>query len=139
MVQKNASDLHLKSGRPPLLRIRGELTTIGDTPLEPSVIRNMIAEIISDTDKQKFDRELELDCAYSLAGVGRFRINVFLQRQQIGVVIRLIPLEIKSLDQLGFSQILKDMALKQKGLILVTGPTGSGKSTTLAAIVNHIN
>ncbi len=139
MVQKNASDLHLKSGRPPLLRIRGELTGIGDTPLSTSVIRDMIAEITSDADKQRFDKELELDCAYSLADVGRFRINVFLQRQQIGAVIRLIPLEIKSLDQLGFPQILKDIALKQKGLVLVTGPTGSGKSTTLAAIVNHIN
>jgi twitching motility protein PilT len=140
MVERGASDLHLKSRSSPVLRIHGDLTPFLEyPPLSEDEIRGMLSEITTDEEKEHFEKDRELDFAYSLDGVGRFRINVYLQRGRIGAAIRAIPFEVPSLDKLGFPQIFKELSLKQNGLILVTGPTGCGKSTTLAAMINHIN
>ncbi len=139
MVEKSSSDLHLKAGCAPMIRVDGELVPITYELLSGEVVRRMIESILTDEQKSKFVIEKELDLAYSVPGLSRFRINVFLQRGSWATAIRVVPSRPFSIDELKLPHLLKELAMKPRGLVLVTGPTGSGKSTTLAAMVNHIN
>jgi twitching motility protein PilT len=138
--QKNkASDLHLSTGNPPILRIQGDMTPYKGSPMTASELKEMLYSIMSEQQRAEFERELELDFAISIGENYRFRVNCFNTLNGPAAVMRTIPTEIISLEQLGAPEIFKKLAHLHKGLLLVTGPTGSGKSTTLAAIVNHIN
>lgn len=140
MIEQEASDLHIKVGSPPGLRIDGELLPMEDIPpLTPDDTERMITSIMEDNHRKIFAENKELDFAHTFSDLHRFRVNVFMQRQSMAAVLRVIPTNIESIDELGLPSILKDLALKPRGFILVTGPTGSGKSTTLAAMVDHIN
>lgn len=139
MVEKGASDLHLKAGSPPMIRIDGDLVPAGYEMLSAYTLRQMISGVLSDQQKAEFVADKELDLAYSVPGLSRFRINIYLQRGTWGAAIRVIPARPFAIDELKLPAIVKDLSMKPRGLILVTGPTGSGKSTTLAAMVDHIN
>jgi twitching motility protein PilT len=140
MMEKNASDLHLIAGIPPSFRIDGDLTFLDKTPLSNNNLSNFLEEIVEDDTKRKrFVENRELDLAYEIKGKARFRVNAYWQKGSVSFAIRLIPVEIPKLENLGLPDILKDLARKPNGLVLVTGPTGSGKSTTLAAIIDLIN
>ena len=139
MVQQNASDLHIASGAPPYLRIHGEMVRLEHAPLNSKAVQSLIFEILSEKQKKDFIEAWELDCSYSLEGLGRFRCNVFMQRKGLGAVFRVIPTELKTIQELGMPRNLIDLVNVPRGLILVTGPTGSGKSTTLAALLHTIN
>ncbi len=139
LVLREASDLHLRVGEPPIYRIGGRLVRSEFPVLKEDDTVSLMHSILSETQRQRLERERELDLAFGLPGVARFRINVFHQRGYMGAVMRVIPLKIKSIDEWGLPPILKDLSLLPRGLILITGPTGSGKSTTLAAMVHHIN
>jgi twitching motility protein PilT len=139
-VEAGASDLHLKVGSYPMMRVRGDLVPASEEARmthEDTV--GMAAAVMSTQQRQKFKDSLEIDLAYSVPGLGRFRCNVFQQRGTIGLVLRVIPIGIKSIDDLGLPNVLKTIAAEERGLVLVTGTTGSGKSTTLAAMVDHVN
>ncbi|MFC2068408.1 type IV pilus twitching motility protein PilT [Chloroflexota bacterium] len=139
-VDKEASDLHLRVPSPPVLRIDGTLTPQGDLPsLTVEDIEKIFREITTEEQRGIFLRDLELDFAYSVPGLARFRVNVLRQRGTLSIAFRLVPLEVFSIDELGLPLILKQLVLKPRGLILVTGPTGSGKSTTMAAMINYMN
>ncbi|MEW5945723.1 MAG: type IV pilus twitching motility protein PilT [bacterium] len=139
MVEKDASDMHLKAGHPVYLRINGRLAPTDGRPSDPEFIRRMVYSIMNETQRDEFERTNECDMSYGLPGVSRFRVNVFRQRGLVGAVFRTIPLKVQTLKELGLPQILEKLANRPKGLVLVTGPTGSGKSTTLAAIIDYIN
>lgn len=139
MISKGASDLHLVSGAPPILRLHGEMERLEFKELTNEECQGLIFEILTEKQKRQFVENWELDCAYFVEGLGRFRCNVFMQRKGIGSVFRVIPTKIKTVEELGLPKELLDMINVHKGLICVTGPTGSGKSTTLAALINHIN
>ena len=139
MVAEGASDLHLRAGSPPNLRISGDMVPLNYRSLNHQECQSLIYEILTPAQAQQFENDWELDCAYSFDGLGRFRVNVFKQRLGIGAVFRLIPENIKSLDEMGLPLQIKHLINVNKGLILVTGPTGSGKSTTLASMIHHIN
>lgn len=139
MTEQGASDLHLASGAPPYLRIHGSMVPLNYRELSSQDVQGLIFEILSEKQKRSFVEKWELDCAYTLQGVGRFRCNVFMQRKGLGAVFRVIPEKILSAQELGLPPGVMDMIDCDKGLILVTGPTGSGKSTTLAALIHHIN
>ncbi|MCX6348233.1 MAG: type IV pilus twitching motility protein PilT [Candidatus Aureabacteria bacterium] len=140
MVIKKASDLHLQAGRPPIFRIHGDLTTTDLAPLSSEEIEErFVNSIMDDAQKERFRKECHLDLAYSVPGIARFRVNVFRQRGCVGAVMRVIPHVIPTFEELGLPKVINDFAAKPHGLILVTGPTGSGKSTTLAAIIDRIN
>jgi twitching motility protein PilT len=140
MVDKGASDLHLRVMRPPILRIDGVLKVMEDMPhITPSDLKEAFEHVTNEHQKQSFRNELELDLAYSIRGVARFRINTFMQRDTISLAIRRVPFVVPSIDELGLPAICKSLALKPRGLVLVTGRTGTGKSTTLAAMIDHIN
>jgi twitching motility protein PilT len=139
MKAQGASDLHLSSGSSPYIRLHGNMVPMNYRALTAEECQALIFEILSEKQKQSFVNNLELDLAYTLEGTGRFRCNIFLQRKGMGAVFRIIPQEIKSLDQLHMPPVLKDLCKEHKGLIVVTGPTGSGKSTTLAAMIEYIN
>jgi twitching motility protein PilT len=139
MKQQNASDLHLSTGSPPFLRLHGEMVKLNYHNLSAEECQGLIFEILNDKQKKLFVEDWELDCSYALAGVGRFRVNVFMQRHGIGGVFRIIPEVIKTVTELGLPESLLDLVNVHKGLVLVTGPTGSGKSTTLASLIHHIN
>jgi twitching motility protein PilT len=139
-VDSGASDLHLKVGSYPMMRVRGALVPASDAKrLEHDDLLAMSAAIMSTGLRQKFKDAQEVDLAYSVAGLGRFRCNVFQQRGTIGLVLRVIPMQIMTIDELGLPTVLKTIASEERGLVLVTGTTGSGKSTTLAALIDHIN
>ncbi len=139
MLQIDASDMHIKVGCPPMFRVHGHLSPGPDmAPLGPEDTRALALSMIDQEQRDQFNKERELDCSYS-TDKARFRVNVLLQRGNVGMVIRVIPIRVKSLAELGLPQICADLADKPRGMVLVTGPTGSGKSTTLAAMVNHIN
>jgi twitching motility protein PilT len=139
-LRGGASDIHLKAGLPPMFRVDGSLVPLKDARrLPPEEISRMALGIMNDYQKEKFKAQNELDLAYGVPGLGRFRVNVFQQRGTIGVVLRVIPFKISTIEQLLLPKVLEKIAAEQRGLILVTGTTGSGKSTTLAAMVDHIN
>jgi len=139
MVERGASDLHLKAGTPPMLRVDGELVPALKEVLSADALKQMLSGILTDQQKAEFVADKELDMAYSLPGLSRFRVNIYLQRGTWGAAFRVIPARPFSIDELKLPLILKDFGMKPRGLILVTGPTGSGKSTTLAAMIDHIN
>lgn len=139
MVELGASDLHLTTGAKPLVRLHGGMTPLTDHILTAQEVQALIFEILTEKQKKNFVQDWELDCAYSLPGVGRFRVNVFMQRKGLGSVFRVIPEKIMTAEQLGLPPQILDLTKEHKGLIVVTGPTGSGKSTTLAAMIDHIN
>src|SRR3954452_6761126 len=139
-LRGGASDIHLKAGLPPMFRVDGSLVPLKDARrLPPEEISRMAFGIMNDYQKEKFKAQNELDLAYGVPGLGRFRVNVFQQRGTLGVVLRVIPFKIMSIDQLLLPKVLEKIAGEQRGLVLVTGTTGSGKSTPLAAMVDHIN
>jgi twitching motility protein PilT len=139
-VELGASDLHLKVGSYPMARVHGHLKPVTEElRLDHELLVEMAASIMSTAQRQKFKDSQEVDLAYSIPGLGRFRCNVFQQRGTIGVVLRVIPVIVKPVDQLNLPPILKKIAEEERGLVLVTGTTGSGKSTTLAAMIDHIN
>lgn len=139
MVENGASDLHLKVGRPPVLRILGKLKPTDLDRVRASDIDDYLFEVLSDTDQERLRKQFGIDVAYSLPGISRFRVNVFFQRGTLAMVIRTIPFKIKSLSDLMMPKKVFEMAELHSGLLLLTGPAGSGKSTTLAAIIEHIN
>ena len=140
MVEREASDLHLRVPSPPVLRIDGDLRPLEDMPgVTPQHAKEALEHITNETQREKFYSELELDLAYSIAGLARFRVSAFFQRGTISIAVRQVSLKLPSIEALGLPSVCKDLALMTKGLVLVTGPTGSGKSTTLAAMINHLN
>lgn len=140
MVECGASDLHIKAGRPPGLRLHGLLLPLEDTPpLTPEDTERFVDEITTDEQKAVFGAENELDFAYSVPGLSRFRVNVFRRQGLLGSVLRAIPIKIKTIKELNLPPIVAELAMKPRGLVLVVGATGSGKSTTLAAMIDHIN
>ena len=139
-MERKASDLHLKVGNFPHVRVDGELVPLSDQPrISAEDMLNMAFSMMSNRQKQKFKENAELDMAYGVAGLGRFRVNVFQQRGNVGLVLRVIPTKIKPLDELFLPKIIDQICEEQRGLVLVTGVTGSGKSTTLAAMIDKIN
>ena len=139
MVQIKASDLHLGVASPPTFRINGTLTSMKTPPLNPEIVKQMLYAVLSPEQKEQFENERELDFSYSLPGISRFRGNALLQRGAVGAVFRAVPARPLTLDELGLPVLLKKLCNKPRGLVLVTGPTGSGKSTTLAAMIDYIN
>ncbi|MGH7322616.1 MAG: type IV pilus twitching motility protein PilT [Candidatus Rokuibacteriota bacterium] len=137
--EKNASDLHLSAGSPPMMRLHGDLTPIESQVLSKDTVHKMIYEILNDDQRRLFEENRDLDFAIELGDVARFRVNVFNQRNGEGAVFRVIPTQIRSFQDLGLPEVVQTLALRENGLVLVTGPTGSGKSTTLAAMVDLIN
>ena len=139
LVQVGGSDLHLKVGLPLMIRRHGELLPADMPPLNQSKVKEMLLSVISGRQEEKLARERELDFSYNIEDVARFRGNIFYQKGMMGGVFRVIPAEVPSLDSLGMPSVLKELTEKEQGLILVTGPTGSGKSTTIAAMLDEIN
>ncbi|HKP38286.1 MAG TPA: type IV pilus twitching motility protein PilT [Pyrinomonadaceae bacterium] len=140
LIELNGSDLHLTTGTPPQVRIDGELRPLdGYPPLGRDDTQRLVYSVLSDAQKQKFQDDLELDLSFGIVNVSRFRLNVFDGRGGIGAVFRAIPFEVKSFDELGLPPVVEKLCRKPRGLVLVTGPTGSGKSTTLAAMIDKIN
>src|SRR5918993_4114209 len=139
-VSSGASDLHIKVGSYPMMRVNGTLTVASEEKrLDRADTEAMAAVLFSPDHVEKFRKSQEVDLAYSVAGLGRFRCNVFQQRGTVGLVLRVIPTRIKTVDELGLPPVLKQIAAEERGLVLVTGTTGSGKSTTLAAMIDYIN
>jgi twitching motility protein PilT len=139
MVQRNGSDLLLKVGRPPTVRVNGELTALPMQPVRPEDLKQLAEQIMTPRQVKEFAERKEADFAIGVPGVGRFRTNIYQQRGTLAFAFRAIPYEVKSVRELHLPEVLETIALKPRGLVLVTGITGSGKSTALAAMVNHIN
>ncbi len=140
MIQKNASDLILTEGQPPILRLVGDLRPMEDRPrLTSEAVWGLACEMLSEEQRKSFATHPELDVSFGLEGRARFRVNVFRQRGAVGVVVRMLPHEIPTLESLGVPEIIKKWLMIPHGLIIVTGPTGSGKSTSLAAMIGHLN
>ncbi|MCI5123787.1 MAG: type IV pilus twitching motility protein PilT [Candidatus Electrothrix sp. AR5] len=139
MRERGASDLHMVIGFPPMLRLRGELVPLDEPVLTPDSNRKILFEILDEDQQAAIDKNRDFDKAYALEGVGRFRCNLFYQQRGIGAVFRIIPAKILSVDQLGLPDVVRNFADYVRGMVLVTGPTGSGKSTTMAAIIDLIN
>jgi twitching motility protein PilT len=140
LVELGGSDLHLTAGVPPMMRVHGELAPMAGQPiLTPSELQKTIYGILTQRQREQFENELELDLSHSIAGLARFRVNVFRQRDAIGAVVRVIPFGVKAFDELGLPSQVANFAYLPRGFVLVTGPTGSGKSTTLASLIDIIN
>ena len=140
VVERRASDLHLTAGAPPMVRVRGRLTPMEGYPvLTPTDTREIVYSILSNAQRQKLENNWQLDFAYQIPGAARFRVNAYFQRSALGAAFRLIPFEIAPLETLGLPPVVAELAKKPRGLVLVTGPTGSGKSTTLASLIDVIN
>src|SRR5918998_3953503 len=139
MKQHNASDLHLSSGSAHYLRVHGEMVKLNYREVANEVCQSLIFQILTDKQKELFEESLELDFSYPLPEVGRFRVNVFMQRKGIAAVFRLIPEKAQTIEELGLPEQLHDLIDVSEGLVVVTGPTGSGKSTTLASLIHAIN
>lgn len=138
-AKQNASDLHLSAGLPPMIRVDGDVRRINLPPMEHKEVHSLIYEIMNDKQRKDFEEFLETDFSFEVPGVARFRVNAFNQNRGSGAVFRTIPSKVLTMEDLGMGQVFRDIAMKPRGLILVTGPTGSGKSTTLAAMVDYIN
>lgn len=139
-VQYKASDIYITTGSKPVLRINGDLVSIEEHPvLSKKMAEDYLAEILTPPQREEFSRRLDLDFSYESPGLSRFRVNMFVQRKGIGACFRVIPTNVHTLAELGLPDKLKEISLSENGLVLVTGPTGSGKSTTLAAMVNEVN
>ena len=138
-VQNNASDLHLSAGMPPLIRVDGEIRRINLPALDHKAVQSLIYDIMNDKQRKEYEEYLENDFSFEVPGLARFRVNAFNQNRGSGAVFRTIPSKVFSLSELGLPPVFQDISDKPRGLVLVTGPTGSGKSTTLAAMLNYIN
>ncbi len=139
MLEKGASDLHITTGSPPQMRLHGHLAPMNYPSLGPAETKQLIYSVLTDAQKHRFEEENELDLSFGLKGLSRFRANVFLQRGAVGAAIRVIPIQTRTVEELGLPAVVSELIKRPRGLILVTGPTGSGKSTTLAAMVDKIN
>ncbi len=139
MIEKGASDLHITTGTPPQLRIDGELVPLRVPPLSPVDTKQLCYSILTDAQKHKFEEENELDLSFGVKSLARFRANLFMQRGAVAAAFRTIPFKILSFQELGLPPIINEIANRPRGLVLVTGPTGSGKSTTLASIIDKVN
>jgi twitching motility protein PilT len=140
VVVRGASDLHVTVGSEPVVRVNGHLERLDEfARLTPEDTQRMLYRILSTEQQKHFEVKRQIDISYSIPGLARFRVNVYVQRQSLGAAFRLIPAELKTLEQLGLPPVLKEFTQKPRGLVLVTGPTGSGKSTTLAAVIDEIN
>ncbi|NCO83136.1 MAG: type IV pili twitching motility protein PilT [Nitrospirae bacterium CG_4_10_14_3_um_filter_44_29] len=139
MIEKGASDLHITTGSPPRIRIDGRLIPLDHPSLAPAETKALCYSVLTDAQKHKFEENNELDLSFGVKGLSRFRGNVFMQRGAVAAAFRTIPFQIKTFQELGLPEIVNDMVKKPRGLILVTGPTGSGKSTTLATMIDRIN
>jgi twitching motility protein PilT len=139
MISRKASDLHLTAGVPPMFRVDGQLVAGTYSMLKPENTEKLAYSVLSEPQRKKFEMNRELDVSFGITGLSRFRANVFMQRGVVSMAIRAIPYEVVTADQLGLNQTMVGLARRPKGLVLVTGPTGSGKSTTLAALINLIN
>jgi twitching motility protein PilT len=139
MIEKNASDLHITTASPPRLRIDGKLVPLDHPQLSPVETKALCYSILTDAQKQKFEEHNELDLSFGVKGLSRFRGNIFMQRGAVAAAFRTIPFEIKTFRDLGLPEVVNELVKKPRGLILCTGPTGSGKSTTLAAMIDRIN
>lgn len=139
MTERMASDLHITAGTPPQIRIDGQLHPLDQPPLSPSDSKQLIYSVLTDAQKHRFEEESDLDFSFGIKGLSRFRGNVFIQKGSVAAAIRTVPFEIKGFDELGLPGVVNDLIKKQIGLVLVTGPTGSGKSTSLAAMIDKIN
>ena len=137
--KQNASDLHLSSGLPPLIRVDGDVKRINVDPLDDRIVHNMIYDIMTDKQQKDFEEFLECDFSFDLPNIARFRVNAFNQLRGPSAVFRTIPSKVLTLEQLNAPEIFKKISNQPRGIVLVTGPTGSGKSTTLAGMINHIN
>jgi twitching motility protein PilT len=138
-VKNKASDLHLSAGLPPMIRVHGDVRRINVEALDHKMVHGMVYDIMNDGQRKHFEEFLEIDFSFEIDGLARFRVNAFNHNRGAGAVFRTIPSKILSLEQLNAPKIFGDLALKPRGMVLVTGPTGSGKSTTLAAMVNYLN
>jgi twitching motility protein PilT len=138
-AKQGASDLHLSAGLPPMIRVDGDVRRINLPPMDHKAVHTLIYEIMNDKQRKDFEEFLETDFSFEIPGVARFRVNAFNQNRGAGGVFRTIPSKVLSMDDLGMGQVFKDISMVPRGLCLVTGPTGSGKSTTLAAMVDYIN
>ncbi|HTG83162.1 MAG TPA: PilT/PilU family type 4a pilus ATPase, partial [Gemmatimonadales bacterium] len=139
MVQRNGSDLHLKVGRAPTIRVNGELAGLEMSPLKPEDLKLLAEQIMTPRQVKEFAEKKEADFAIGVPGVGRFRTNIYQQRGTLAFAFRAIPYEVKTIRELHLPEVLEEISLKPRGLVLVTGVTGSGKSTSLAAMINHVN
>jgi twitching motility protein PilT len=138
-VKNKASDLHLSAGLPPMIRVHGDVRRINLPPLEHKDVHGMIYDIMNDGQRKQYEEMLECDFSFAIPGLARFRVNAYNQERGAAAVMRTIPSKILSLEDLNAPKIFAELAMKPRGLVLVTGPTGSGKSTTLAAMINHLN
>ncbi|WDT76622.1 MAG: PilT/PilU family type 4a pilus ATPase [Candidatus Manganitrophus sp.] len=139
MIEKGASDLHLTTGSAPQIRVNGHLTPLDLPQLTPADTKQLVYSVLTDAQKHRFEEENELDFSFGLKGFSRFRGNIFMQRGAVGAAIRTIPFKIKTFEELGLPHVVQELVKKPRGLVLVTGPTGSGKSTTLASMIDRIN
>ncbi|MGI9281765.1 MAG: type IV pilus twitching motility protein PilT [Endozoicomonas sp.] len=137
--KQGASDLHISSGLPPMIRIDGDIRRINLPPMDHKQVHGLIYDIMNDKQRKDYEEKLETDFSFEVPGVARFRVNAFNQSRGAGAVFRTIPSKVLSMEDLGMGQVFKDIAMKPRGLVLVTGPTGSGKSTSLAAMMDYIN
>ncbi len=139
MIEKNASDLHITTSSPPRIRVDGSLKPLEYPPLAPADTKALCYSILTDTQKHRFEEQKELDLSFGMKGLSRFRANIFMQKGAVAGAFRMIPFQILDFNQLGLPPVVSEIAKKPRGLVLVTGPTGSGKSSTLAAIIDKIN
>lgn len=139
VVKSKASDLHLSAGLPPMIRVSGDIRRINLPPLEQKDVHGMVYDVMNDSQRKYYEENLECDFSFELPGLARFRVNAFVQNRGAAAVMRTIPSRVLTLEQLNAPAIFKEIANQPRGVVLVTGPTGSGKSTTLAAMIDHIN
>src|SRR5580704_8685688 len=139
MIEKGASDMHITTGTPPLLRIDGSIVPLRLPPLGPVETKQLCFSVLTEEQRAHFEKHNELDLSFGVRGLSRFRANIFMQRDNVAGAFRTIPFKILTFEELGLPGIVPELANKPSGLVLVTGPTGSGKSTTLASIIDKIN
>ena len=138
-VQQKASDLHLTAGLPPMIRVDGDIRRLNVEPMDHKAVHDLIYEIMNDKQRKLYEEFLEVDFSFEIPGLARFRVNAFVQNRGAAAVFRTIPTTILSMEQLGMGEIFRKISDNARGLVCVTGPTGSGKSTTLAAMIDYIN